>query len=141
MKRLRNLGYSLLATALRTDAGAQPPGFTAHTHTGGSEETESAFSHQSEIQHVCSIGFQVPSGDNKGSLLWPITPSKTLPQTVKEVCLVQKCFCASLIQPEKAVLPALPALEPSHAKEARKMPTCISNKKSVRCCLNNEVGL
>lgn len=31
VKRLRNLGYSLLATALRTDAGAQPPGFTAHT--------------------------------------------------------------------------------------------------------------
>lgn len=28
VKRLRNLGYSLLATALRTEAGAQPPGFT-----------------------------------------------------------------------------------------------------------------
>lgn len=31
VKRLRNLGYSLLATALRTEAGAQPPGFTAYT--------------------------------------------------------------------------------------------------------------
>lgn len=140
MKRLRNLGYSLLATALRTDAGAQPPGFTAHTQ-GGSEETESAFSRQSEIQHVCSIGFQAPSGDSKGSLLWPITRFKTFPQTVKEVCLVQKRFCASLIQSGKAVLPALSALEPSCAKEARKMATCISNKWSVRCCLNNEVGL
>ncbi|TNN74282.1 hypothetical protein EYF80_015525 [Liparis tanakae] len=29
VKRFRNLGYSLLATALRTEAGAQPPGFTA----------------------------------------------------------------------------------------------------------------
>lgn len=28
---MRNLGYSLLATALSTEAGAQPPGFTAHT--------------------------------------------------------------------------------------------------------------
>lgn len=90
---------------------------------------------------MCSIGFQAPSGDNKGSLLWPITRSKTFPQTVKEVCLVQKLFCAPLIQPEKAVLSALSALEPSHAKEARKMATCISNKRSVRCCLNNEVGL
>lgn len=34
VKRLRNLGYSLLATALRTDAGAQPPGFTGHTQGG-----------------------------------------------------------------------------------------------------------
>lgn len=31
VKRLRNLGYSRLATARRTEAGAQPPGFTAHT--------------------------------------------------------------------------------------------------------------
>ncbi len=29
---MRNLGYSLLATALSTEAGAQPPGFTARTH-------------------------------------------------------------------------------------------------------------
>lgn len=29
VKRLRNLGYSLFATALSTEAGAHPPGFTA----------------------------------------------------------------------------------------------------------------
>lgn len=34
MKRLRNLGYSLLATALRTEAGAQPPGFTVAKQIG-----------------------------------------------------------------------------------------------------------
>lgn len=28
MKRFRNFGYSLLYTALKTEAGAQPPGLT-----------------------------------------------------------------------------------------------------------------
>lgn len=28
VKRFKNFGYSLLQTARRTDAGAQPPGFT-----------------------------------------------------------------------------------------------------------------
>lgn len=47
---MRNLGYSLLATALRTDAGAQPPGFTAHAHTNTQRNQKILRIHSAHIQ-------------------------------------------------------------------------------------------
>lgn len=50
---MRNLGYSLLATALRTDAGAQPPGFTAATEREIIRKLLVIISHKSSVYRCC----------------------------------------------------------------------------------------